>query len=136
MPLQLLRNIAYFYTGYKTFKSYQAACLMVKRKLLCCTLLLLSINYLKSQEGLRWWRCVGGTAYDQHIGMTMSRSGLIISVGRTESNDGDISGNHGGGDALISAVRKNGTLAWTKAVGGTNAEGINGGDVDTLTDGN
>jgi hypothetical protein len=41
-------------------------------------------------------------------------------AGYTASNDGDVTGNHGGGDYWIVKLNSTGTIEWQKCLGGTN----------------
>jgi hypothetical protein len=47
---------------------------------------------------IQWQKCVGGTHEDSSNGTWVTIDGGIISTGCTNSNDGDVSGNHGGWD--------------------------------------
>ena len=110
--------------------------MIMRKTLFLYFLFLLSVFQVYSQQGLVWWRCIGGSDVDQHYGMAISRSGLIVSAGRTRSNNGDIVGQHGPSDALLSALNKDGSIAWLKVIGGSENDALIGADVDTLADGN
>jgi hypothetical protein len=43
-------------------------------------------------------------------------------VGSTDSNDGDVSGGHGGTDAWVVRINKNGEIKWQKPLGGSGYE--------------
>src|SRR5207253_1126853 len=51
-----------------------------------------------------WSKCIGGSAYDDIWGINKVAGNSYVATGSTASNDGDISGNHGG-DYDADAVR-------------------------------
>ena len=69
-----------------------------------------------------WQRAYGGTSreYAYFIRAT-SDSGAIV-AGYTESNDGDVTGNHGGQDAWVVKLDKDGNLQWQKTYGGSKSD--------------
>nr|HPG47875.1 hypothetical protein [Petrotogaceae bacterium] len=48
-----------------------------------------------------WSEVFGGTNYDSFDSIIKTSNGEYITVGHTESNDGDVSGNHNNGDGWI-----------------------------------
>jgi len=48
-----------------------------------------------------WQQCFGGTGDDYARGLQLTSDGGAIMVGNTNSNDGDVSGNHGGDDYWV-----------------------------------
>jgi len=44
-------------------------------------------------------------------------------AGETWSNDGDVSGNHGGSDYWVVKLNSSGDIEWQKCLGGTNSDG-------------
>ena len=48
--------------------------------------------------------------------------GGYILAGSTGSNDGDVSGNHGGSDVWVMKMDANGNLQWQKTFGGSDNE--------------
>ncbi len=69
---------------------------------------------------LTWSRCYGGTGTDffTDIEKLSDNTGFII-AGITDSNDGDVSGNHGNSDAFLMRIDIFGNLLWQKSFGGT-----------------
>jgi hypothetical protein len=67
---------------------------------------------------IQWQRCIGGSGldYGQHI-ITTIDGGYLVG-GYTESNDGDISGNHGKGDVYLAKLKSAGNIQWVKTIGG------------------
>lgn len=74
---------------------------------------------------LVWQKCFGGSHSELAWSLKeTSDSGYVI-CGTTSSNDGDVSGNHGGqSDAWLLKVNNTGSLVWQKCLGGSgNDEG-------------
>ncbi|MBK8614686.1 MAG: gliding motility-associated C-terminal domain-containing protein [Flavobacteriales bacterium] len=59
------------------------------------------IGELPQSGAAQWQRCLGGSAYDRGILRTRTADGGYMIVGYTDSNDGDVSGNHGGRDMWV-----------------------------------
>ena len=55
---------------------------------------------LNSSGTIEWQKCLGGTDGDYAYSIQQTSDGGFIVAGLTGSNDGDVSGNHGGSDAL------------------------------------
>lgn len=79
--------------------------------------------------------CYGGSGFDAAYGIINSGDGNFTFVGVTYSNDGDVSGNHGGADAWVVKSNLSGKIIWQKAVGGSGDEGPSN-DIVRTTDGN
>ena len=71
---------------------------------------------------LQWQKAMGGSAGDIFAHMTMTADGNFIAVGLSHSNDGNVSGAHGGSDAYITKFANDGTIIWSKLYGGTGHE--------------
>ncbi len=56
---------------------------------------------LNSDGTLQWQKCLGGSGYDYGASIQLTGDSGYIVTGYTESNDGDISGNHGVNDAWV-----------------------------------
>ena len=83
---------------------------------LCISLLLLAQDYQ-----LTWQNCFGGSEQDKTRDIIEVEEGYFI-VGFTDSDDGDISLNHGYGDGWIIFVDSVGNLIWEKTYGGSNGD--------------
>ena len=82
-----------------------------------------------------WSKCIGGNAYDDIFGINKVAGNYYVAAGGTASNDGDISGNHGGDeDAFAVRLDDNGNLSWLKCYGGSAMEFPNASTI--LSDGN
>ncbi|MBK7337709.1 MAG: hypothetical protein IPJ00_16805 [Saprospirales bacterium] len=68
---------------------------------------------------IEWQRCHGGTAYEEIWDLHQTSDGGFVMAGRTTSNDGDVSGNHGDSDAWVVKLDAAGEIQWQKCLGGT-----------------
>jgi len=56
---------------------------------------------LDETGNIQWQKCFGGSSYDYAQSIQQTSDGGYIVAGWTESNDGDVSGNHGNSDYWI-----------------------------------
>ncbi len=73
-------------------------------------------------EGILWSKCYGGSSEDVVNAMTATPDEGYIIAGRTSSNDGDVSGNHGGSDFWLIKINGSGDTIWTKTYGGSSSD--------------
>lgn len=85
---------------------------------------------------LLFQHCYGGSDFDGFFAMVPSYSGSFILYGASSSNDGDVSGNHGNGDAWVVKVNAFGKILWQRAVGGSGSEAVGANEITTVNDGN
>jgi len=71
-----------------------------------------------------WSKAFGGTGTDYLCIVRQTDDNGYVAVGYTASNDGDISGNHGGYDGWIIKIDSNGNTIWSKAFGGTGDDSL------------
>ncbi|MFD3003043.1 T9SS type A sorting domain-containing protein [Pontibacter toksunensis] len=71
---------------------------------------------------IQWQKALGGTAEDVPQSIYGTADGGFIVGGATGSNDGDVSGNHGGGDLWIAKLYSTGAIQWKKTLGGAGQE--------------
>jgi hypothetical protein len=64
-----------------------------------------------------WQHTYGGTSYDYSQSITQCSDGTYLATGYTESNDHDVSGNHGGGDCWVFRLDAGGALLWQRSLG-------------------
>lgn len=77
-----------------------------------------------SARNIIWQKCIGGTGFELINRMYFNKAGKIVLVGYTDSNDGDISGNHGQSDVWIAKMdTAAGNLLFSKVYGGSGFEG-------------
>ncbi|WP_294218812.1 T9SS C-terminal target domain-containing protein [uncultured Chryseobacterium sp.] len=68
---------------------------------------------------IQWQKLLGGSINDLANSIIQTADGGYAAAGFTFSNDGDVSGNHGGGDMWVVKLNTAGTIQWQKALGGT-----------------
>ncbi|MBC8045966.1 MAG: T9SS type A sorting domain-containing protein [Fimbriimonadaceae bacterium] len=74
---------------------------------------------IDSMGNIEWQHAIGGTNNDWFYDIKTTPDNGFIVVGFTKSNDGDISGNHGGQDVLAVKLDSTGNIVWQKCYGGT-----------------
>jgi gliding motility-associated-like protein len=82
---------------------------------------------LDTKGEVLWQKMYGGSLEDYVRAITLTNDGGYYVAGQTQSNDGDVSGNHGLLDFWIIKINANGNLLWQKTLGGSdydNARGI------------
>ncbi len=77
---------------------------------------------LSGSGALQWQKTLGGTGNDEGNSIARTSDGGYIVSGSTRSNDGDVSGNHGGTDFWVVKISGSGTIQWQKTLGGTGIE--------------
>ncbi len=68
---------------------------------------------------IQWQKALGGTSYDVAYSVQQTNDEGYIVAGKTLSNDGDVSGNHGDYDVWVVKLNNNGIIEWQKTLGGT-----------------
>ena len=74
---------------------------------------------LNSTAEVEWQRCLGGSGYDRPYSVQQTTDGGYIVAGRTNSNDGDVSGNKGGDDVWVVKLDSTGGIVWPRCLGGS-----------------
>ncbi len=77
---------------------------------------------VNSTGTLEWQKSYGGSQSDFARSVDITPDGGYVVVGETYSNDGNVSGNHGGYDIWVIKTDANGNLLWQKALGGSDYE--------------
>jgi hypothetical protein len=77
---------------------------------------------LNSDGSIKWEKTFGGTGGDAAGGIIQAFDGSYLIAGSTNSNDGDVTGAHGGSDVWILKIDSLGNLLWEKTYGGSNNE--------------
>ncbi|HYV91261.1 MAG TPA: T9SS type A sorting domain-containing protein [Chitinophagales bacterium] len=85
------------------------------------------------QGMIQWQKSYGGSGAEIANSMASTSDNGFVIAGKSYSNDGDVSGNHGDGDAWIIKLDQYGTLLWQKSYGGSLKDVAN--DVHQTTDG-
>lgn len=79
---------------------------------------------INSNGNLLWQKSFGGADSDDAFSIAKtSDDGFVIS-GTSNSNDGDVSGNHGGEDCWIVKINSSGDLVWQNSFGGSDDDYI------------
>jgi hypothetical protein len=80
---------------------------------------------LNTTGDITWQKSFGGSGFEYGKSIAATSDGGFIVAGYTESNNGDISGYHGGGDAWVFKITNSGTIVWQNPVGYSSNEGAN-----------
>jgi hypothetical protein len=80
---------------------------------------------LDSSGALQWQKCLGGSGEDGASSIKQTSDGGYIAAGFSQSNDGDVSGNHGSYDDWIVKLNNSGTIQWQNSIGGSGDDGAN-----------
>ncbi len=75
---------------------------------------------LSSKGGVQWKKCLGGSEADYASSIHQTADKGYILAGYTESNNGDVKGNHGDLDAWVVKLSSTGSVQWQRCLGGTN----------------
>ncbi len=81
---------------------------------------------LNTNLNIEWQRCLGGSSDEILKGAKKTQDGGLIVAAEVLSNDGDVSGNHGGMDAWLAKIDESGNLLWQRCLGGSADEEIVG----------
>lgn len=86
--------------------------------------LLLFFNPLYAQvtPAIEWQKSFGGLNREEARSIQQTNSGGFIIAGYSNSNDGDVSGNHGNYDYWILNLDAFGNLIWQKSLGGSGTD--------------
>jgi hypothetical protein len=77
---------------------------------------------LNSAGDSLWKFCFGGTSVDQPYSVQQTKDAGYIVVGQSNSNNGDVSDNHGGYDFWMLKLDMDANLEWQKSLGGSSDE--------------
>lgn len=69
--------------------------------------------------GLVWQKALGGSGSEFGRSVIEAMDGGFVCAGRSDSNDGDVTGNHGQADAWIVKTNGAGTIEWETSLGGS-----------------
>ena len=74
---------------------------------------------LSADGDIIWQRSFGGTKEDYFKSVIATSDNNYLCIGYTRSTNGDVTGNHGTGDAWIVKVDDAGNIIWSKCYGGS-----------------
>jgi len=80
---------------------------------------------LDASGTIQWQKSLGGSSNDNANFIQQTSDGGYIIAGESNSNDGDVTGNHGNFDYWIVKLDASGTLQWQKSLGGSNQDVAN-----------
>jgi len=100
---------------------------MMKKQLLVSFFLLSFLHPVLAQitPAIDWQKCLGGTGNEAAFSVEQTSDGGYISAGYSDSNDGDVSGNHGSNDYWVMKLDANSNLEWQKSLGGSSIDQAN-----------
>jgi len=94
---------------------------MKKNFLLFVTIVICTISQAQL-PGISWQKSLGGTGAEEAKSVQPTPDGGYIVGGTTSSNDGDVTGNHGGKDCWVVKLNPAGETEWKKTYGGSRNE--------------
>ena len=74
---------------------------------------------LTDAGAIDWQKSLGGSGFDEGYSVRQTSDGGYIVAGFSESNDQDVSGNHGGRDAWVVKLGPSGNILWQHPLGGS-----------------
>lgn len=77
---------------------------------------------LDASGTLQWQKSLGGTGSDKAQAIRQTGDGGYIVMGESDSNDGDVTDNHGGYDYWVVKLSDAGEIEWEKSFGGSNGD--------------
>lgn len=77
---------------------------------------------LNASGNIQWQKTFGGSNNDEAEVIQATADGGYIIAGASNSNNGNVSGNHGNYDAWIIKIDGTGNLLWQKSLGGTGTD--------------
>src|SRR6218665_890492 len=75
---------------------------------------------------IQWQKSFGGSGIEEASAVAQTLDGGYIAAGFTQSNNGDVTGNHGGKDVWIIKTDSSGSMQWQKALGGSGDDEVTG----------
>lgn len=85
-----------------------------------------------SLGNIEWQKCLGGSAEDWANDVCITTNGYYV-LSYSESNDGDVTGNHGDHDYWIVKLDLSGNIVWQRSLGGSDLD--QGNSIQATSDG-
>ncbi len=83
-------------------------------------------NSLRAQvPAIEWQKCLGGSSNEAAFSVQQTNDGNFIVAGYSDSNNGDVTGNHGSDDYWIVKLDTSSNLLWQKSLGGNSIDQAN-----------
>jgi uncharacterized repeat protein (TIGR01451 family) len=86
--------------------------------LIVCSIIFSDVSAQQQPPAIEWSKLYGGTGGDRASAIVRTVDNGFLIVGYTSSNNGDVTGNHGGRDGWVIKISAAGNLQWQKAFGG------------------
>jgi len=80
---------------------------------------------LDSGGAIEWQRSLGGSGWDAAYALDITTDGGYVIAGLSDSNDGDVTGNHGATDFWVLKLDEDGAIIWQRSLGGSHYEWAN-----------
>lgn len=77
---------------------------------------------LDSERNIVWEKFYGDSGNDEAGNMIITSDGNYLMAGSSNSQNGDVNGNHGSSDIWLVKVDNSGNILWEKSYGGSNSE--------------
>lgn len=92
-----------------------------KMQIFCIIPLLLGSTAIMAQQppGITWEKALGGSGIDIGVETRRNPYGGYISIGFSDSTDGQVTGNHGANDFWLVKQKEDGSVYWQKTYGGS-----------------
>jgi len=74
---------------------------------------------INSSSDILWQKCYGGSTYDNFGSLVLTNDGGYAMCGGTQSNNFNVSGNHGSFDFWLVKIDGSGNIQWQKCFGGS-----------------
>lgn len=77
---------------------------------------------LNNTGNIEWQKCFGGSGLDYFYSIQQTTDAGYVVISNTDSNDGDVIGNHGDDDVWVLKLDNLGDIQWQKCMGGTDCD--------------
>jgi len=94
----------------------------MKNLLITLSLFLTSLYLTAQAPSIEWQISLGGSGDDYAHSIQQTTDGGYVVAGRSNSTDGNVTGNHGNPDYWVVKLDSTGTIEWQKSFGGTGWE--------------
>jgi hypothetical protein len=94
----------------------------MKNLLITLSLFLTSLYLTAQAPSIEWQISLGGSGDDYAHSVQQTTDGGYVVAGRSNSTDGNVTGNHGNPDYWVVKLDSTGTIEWQKSFGGTGWE--------------
>ncbi|MDG2152402.1 MAG: T9SS type A sorting domain-containing protein [Crocinitomicaceae bacterium] len=95
----------------------------MKRITLVSLFFISSFLYSQAPFQIEWQKSIGGSMADFAYSIEPTSDGGFIVAGNSQSNDGDVAGNHGQTDVWVVKLYSDGQMSWKKTFGGSSFDG-------------